>query len=254
MKKHLLFSAVVLLAAAAGIANAVPWDSATATIPEDQTTERAVITSITAGGHTFDAADLYFGVSSGGTGVYDGGSAHPEEPLSVPGGQDNPNGLDDLYTYTELYNSSLFTTDLTVFGGSYSNQNGALVDFFLGESNGNDDVSITSVYSLDGGATTATGLSLDFSSGDQSAEPAGDYGDTGHAIAYGGQNLKGFAWSIEDMLDGAGENLPDTAEIMSITIDAGGLDAQVMAVHLPEPATMSLLALGSLAMFRRRKA
>ena len=177
----LTFCMVAMLAMFAGIATADPWTAATVDVPADLNAERPVITSITAGGHTFPASELAFGVSNGNTGTYDGGAcggegsncgvgADPYPPLNEDGTE---NVVDDLILYLEFYGTGGWTTDYTGLpDGGYLDKNGDLHDFFLGESNGNDSIDVFATYSLDGGDTTQEGQALAFSSGVSPHDPS----------------------------------------------------------------------------------
>jgi hypothetical protein len=139
------------------------------------------------------------------------------------------------------------------FGTNWSDTNGAAADFFIFEAGGNDDILVRPIFTDD-----SRGTYIELTS---DANPT--MGDTGVEITEGaraGNNIFGLAFAITDLLDGSNAALTNSSVIMGLEFDGVSADiASVSAVKvpdtnvIPEPATMSLLALGGIALIRRRR-
>jgi len=72
--------------------------------------------------------------------------------------------------------------------------------------------------------------------------------------ALNGQHIGGLSFSLTDMKDAAGNYLLPETKIRGLWIDSGNIDIALVVGAIPEPTTVGLLAFGSLALLRRRRA
>lgn len=105
---------------------------------------------------------------------------------------------------------------ITDLGGRsfYWDSNGENPDFFLFETNGNDDIDLRAILA-DGSLGQVVGV------------PRSTWGDTGLRIAgavHKNQKIMGLSWSLTDLLDGQGRPLTSDQPIMGAQISSPGLD------------------------------
>ena len=105
---------------------------------------------------------------------------------------------------------------ITGLGGqaSYWDSNGEQPDFFLFETNGNDDIDVQAILA-DGLLGRAVSI------------PKSIWGDTGLRITasvHKNQKIMGLSWSLTDLLDGQGRPLTNDQSIQGIQITSPGLD------------------------------
>lgn len=192
------------------------------------------IASITVGTYTVDAANLRNGTSQIVTNFGDPSAPENADNLDLNSlvARHNLSGTDAEWTITNIAGQA-----------TYQDMNGDNPDFFLFEAGMNDSIDIQAI--LQGGVL---GMSMNVASS--------TFGDTGLDIVGSlntGQNIGGYAFSITDLLDGDGNALTAGTAIEGIKIVSSGIDPTSFSAVVPEPATLSLLALGGMLAMRRRK-
>ncbi len=176
--------------------------------------------SITVGGYTVAVDELVTGVS---TGVSTASQPAPYNEIT------NADSF-DLNTFAARADEVPPTWQIKELGGkpTWLNTNGDNPDFFVFETNGNQDFSIEAI--LPGGVI---GQSVNVS---QST-----FGDTGLVItsttsSHDGQTIEGVAFAITDLLDQNGNNLTNNSIIEGIQISSPGIDPSgFYAVASAEP-------------------
>ncbi|MCH8120111.1 MAG: hypothetical protein IIC00_10325, partial [Planctomycetes bacterium] len=174
--------------------------------------------SITVGGYTVAVDELVTGVSTG-------------VATAQPAPYDDITDADnfDLNLFAGRANEVPPTWQIKELGGesTWLNTNGDNPDFFLFETNGNQDFSIEAI--LPGGVI---GQSVNV--------PQSTFGDTGLVITtsgpHNGQTIEGVAFAITDLLDQNGNNLTNSSIIEGIQISSPGIDPSgFYAVASAEP-------------------
>lgn len=190
------------------------------------------LTSLTTMGNTFNAATTALG---NGTTTLTNGVAYANIDR-----MDNLN-LNDLATgMTAPWRTLMFA------GVYFTNQNGALPDFFLFEAAGGaDPENGGQVAAIFEGATTSDaddiyGVGVPIGNNAANNALATGWGDTGTNITANannqtGQDIIGIAWDITDLKDAAGVNLTSSTVIKGIAMVAafGNLDPCAMLAVVP---------------------
>jgi len=195
--------------------------------------------SFTVGGTNYTTAtDLSLGTS-----VNTGGTPGSTDDI---GNQDN---FDLNLIFSRGGNAALDETwTVSLFGGAnWSDTNGDAADFFIFEAGGNDSISVRPIF-VGGGVGQYTVLST--------KGGTVNYGDTGVTITEGartGNNMFGLAFAITDLKDGAGTALTNSTVIEGLDFDGFNSDIGNISAVVPEPATMSLLAIGGIGVLVRRR-
>jgi len=206
----------------------------------------AMLLSVTVGGYTATVDKLATGTSTG----------------TVLAGYDTAIGYMDNFDLIDVAarNAQNPATIQTVnFGGLavWRDRNGDNPDFFLFETtgatgSGDTNVLVAAIFPDDTRGNTIT------------LPGSGTWGDTTYRRltaaewasppnASPGQRIVGVSWAITDLKDAAGNLLTNASLIKGIEITHAGLDPTSFSAFIPEPATMGLLALGGLALLRRRR-
>jgi len=202
--------------------------------------------SVTVGGYTVHLGDLAVGNTDALPGGNDTGDFFDTwmPPFTDPAPCSNFN-LNDILAR----NSNPNPITVTYFGGGlWSDANGAHPDFFIFESAssgfGDNDITVQAILP---GGTLGNAVSLPGS---------GTWGDTGLQRVgdpNNGQAIKGISFEVTDLLDASGAALAQNAQLQGLQINSSGIDPGLVAAVVPEPATLSLLALGGLGLLARRR-
>jgi hypothetical protein len=135
---------------------------------------------------------------------------------------------------------------VTKIGGldTYSDTNGEAPDFFVFEAGMKDSLNVQAILA-------------DGTIGNVVAIPRTQWGDTGLdrvGLLNGGQSIGGLAFAITDLLDAQGQPLASDAVIRGLLFNSPHVDPVHFsaAMMVPEPATLAVLAIGSLLALRRR--
>ena len=170
---------------------------------------------------------------------WNGGDGNVAGTSTVGRPSDGIEALNDVYVTTNIFglpNDTDFSLNTTVNAGD-----GQI--FYLVEHIGNDTVTVEPMNS--GGVIAGWSLTLapaDYAAITTTAEY--DYNTQGNPLA-------GTTFDLSDFSGGTGT----LTGVIGLRIDGGGTidPAQLGVAAVPEPATMSLLALGGLALLRRRR-